>query len=139
MKTVTPYVIKYSWKWSRVSPTWEVAPFAAVATLMFCTGFYGCTVHIMPDFKPNDYLLEKHADKGKEEWEIFAWAIRDAMAKQGNFEKCEQTLREKVLYKSFMSGHVDQIEYKGKTFKAPPFRRKHPKIHDPSAESKKAN
>ena len=40
---------------------------------------------MMADFKPNDYLLEKHADKGEEDWEIFAWAVRDAMAKQGNF------------------------------------------------------
>ena len=38
-------------------------------------------IHEMPEFTPNDYLLEHHADKGTESWEIYAWAVRDAMAK----------------------------------------------------------
>lgn len=43
----------------------------------------------MPDFKPNKYLLETHKDKGKDEWEIFAWAVRDVMARVGGFYKNE--------------------------------------------------
>ena len=43
----------------------------------------------MPPFTPNEEMLEKHADKGKEDWEIYAWCVRDAMAKAGNFEKRE--------------------------------------------------
>ena len=49
-----------------------------------CT-FTTTTIHFMPPFKPNDYLIKTHADKGKEDWEIYAWAVRKAIAKQGNF------------------------------------------------------
>jgi hypothetical protein len=28
-------------------------------------------------------MFETHRDKGKEDWEIYAWAIRDIMAKVG--------------------------------------------------------
>lgn len=40
-----------------------------------------------PAFIPNDYLFKTHADKGTEKWEIYAWAVRDFMAKAGKFEK----------------------------------------------------
>ena len=39
-----------------------------------------CTLTHLPIFVPNDYLYTTHADKGKEKWEIYAWAIRDIMA-----------------------------------------------------------
>jgi hypothetical protein len=44
--------------------------------------FYSAKISLieMPAFQPNDYLYTKHADKGKEKWEIFAWAVREAMA-----------------------------------------------------------
>ena len=38
-------------------------------------------IKIMPDFTPNAYMLEKHSDKGDEPWKIYAWCVRDAMAK----------------------------------------------------------
>jgi len=38
----------------------------------------------LPAFQPNEYLYTKHADKGKERWEIFAWAVRAAMADAAN-------------------------------------------------------
>jgi len=38
-------------------------------------------IKIMPEFTPNAYMLEKHADKGVEPWEIYAWCIRDIIAK----------------------------------------------------------
>lgn len=40
----------------------------------------------MPVFIPNDYLYEKHKDKGKEKWEIFAWATREIIAEAGHLE-----------------------------------------------------
>lgn len=43
------------------------------------------TLYELPLFVPNDYLFEKHKDKGTEKWEIIAWAVRDAMAKVGGF------------------------------------------------------
>lgn len=35
----------------------------------------------LPTFIPNDYLFEKHADKGRNKAEIYAWAVRDVMSK----------------------------------------------------------
>ena len=60
-----------------------------VIAIFVCSyfAFRKCTLHIMPPFTPNEEMLEKHADKGKEDWEIYAWCVRDAMAKAGNFEK----------------------------------------------------
>ena len=49
----------------------------------------------MPQFTPNDYLFTKHADKGAEKWEIYAWAVRDAMMKSGDFEPIEIPLKVK--------------------------------------------
>ena len=64
-----------------------------------------CHVNIMPDFEPNEYLFKKHSCQGTERWEIFAWAIRDAMAKAGDFELCSINVREKVEYYRFMMGY----------------------------------
>lgn len=128
MKTVTPVVVNYSW--GAFSPTWDSMTFLGQAPLMYSyPGTYGCKVRILPDFKPNKYLLETHKDKGESEWEIFAWAVRDVMARVGGFYKNEQHLSDKMLYKQFMAGHFDQFEYNGKTFKAEPFKRKQPKIY----------
>ena len=38
------------------------------------------TINIMPPFTPNDLMLKMHADKGNEDWEIYAWCVRDAIA-----------------------------------------------------------
>lgn len=49
----------------------------------------------MPKFIPNEYLFKTHADKGTERWEIYAWAVRDAMMKCGQFEQCDISFRVK--------------------------------------------
>ena len=41
----------------------------------------------LPPLKPNDYLFEKYADKGKSKAEIFAWVARDVMAKVAKVKK----------------------------------------------------
>lgn len=56
----------------------------------------------MPNFQPNEYLFEKHADKGQERWEIYAWAVRDAIVKAGDFQECNLLFRHKLLYEKFM-------------------------------------
>ena len=66
---------------------------------------------ILPDFEPNEYLFETHGNKGKERWEIFAWAVRDIMQKNGEFGICDMSLREKDDYYKFMNGHYDQLNY----------------------------
>ena len=46
----------------------------------------------MPEFTPNTIMLERHADKGNEPWEIYAWCVRDMMTKFGNFEPLNERL-----------------------------------------------
>ena len=79
LHTVQPVVMKYTWK--TLSPTWEGMPFMAHSIFMLCWGPYQVEVNILPPFKPNEHLFEVHKDKGQEHWEIFAWAVRDLMAK----------------------------------------------------------
>ena len=86
--------------------------------IMLCSRF-SCvtsTLTIMPPFMPNDKMLELHADKGQEDWEIFAWCVRDAISKAGNLPKVDGSLREKNLYSSIYSGKADEIEIDGKTY-----------------------
>jgi hypothetical protein len=57
----------------------------------------------LPDFIPNDYLFETHKDKGEEKWEIYAWAVRDIMAKKSGRSKIEGSgLRKKIEYESLI-------------------------------------
>ena len=60
----------------------------------------------MPVFVPNDYLYTQHADKGKEKWEIYAWAIKDIMTKTGGFKHIDISNREnwKYYYEVFFDG-----------------------------------
>ena len=70
---------------------------------------YTVTTYVMPDFEPNEYLFEKHSDKGGERWEIYAWAVRDAMAKAGNFLKDDITLKAKYNYEKYMNYNRDSF------------------------------
>jgi len=62
------------------------------------------TVYVLPKFQPNEYLFKTHKDKGKEKREIYAWAIREIMAKTGNFPLDDQPYREKLIYESNLHG-----------------------------------
>lgn len=57
---------------------------------------------IMPEFEPTEYMFETHADKGRERWEVYAWALREAMMKYGDLEPCNIALRDKLVYEGFM-------------------------------------
>ena len=56
----------------------------------------------MPEFEPTEYLFETHADKGIERWEVYAWALREAMMKYGDLEPCNIALRDKLKYEAYM-------------------------------------
>ena len=62
---------------------------------------------ILPVFQPNDYLFEMHKDKGKEKWEIFAWAVRHAMARVGEKGLDDTQIREKLMYEWSMGAAKD--------------------------------
>ena len=72
--------------YNMVSPAYDCIPFVPLFILQFCDLYSTCTIKILPPFIPNDYLYKKHADKGEEKWEIYAWAVKDAMCKAGNFK-----------------------------------------------------
>ena len=86
-----------------MSPCYDVIPFFAQLILMMCTFCdLKCNITQFPTFSPNEYLFSTHADKGKEKWEIYAWAIRDILAKYGKLEKCEMQYREKLRYECML-------------------------------------
>jgi hypothetical protein len=82
-----------------MSPAYDVCPFLPLV-IMQLSLLYNTHVNLveMPAFQPNDYLFAKHADKGKEKWEIFAWAVREAMADATGLKISDQPLREKMQY-----------------------------------------
>lgn len=99
-KRVTPIYMKYPVK--GFSTAYDVVDFLPLCIMNLCWAGLKCEINIMPDFEPNDYLFKKHADKGNERWEIFAWAVRDVMAKTGEFELSNLKLQDKVDYYKYM-------------------------------------
>ena len=80
----------------------------------------------LPPFKPNKYLFETHKDKGKEEWEIYAWAVRDVMSKVSGKPTIEVDVKEKAEFKKFMTGKTDVLEKGDFRLELPPIRKKRP-------------
>jgi hypothetical protein len=62
---------------------------------------------VMPDFEPNEFLFTKHADKGNERWEIFAWAVRDAMSQASGLPLSETPMRLKPSYNDYICKYTD--------------------------------
>ena len=111
-------ILKYRWK--NFSPTWEGMPFLSHAMMQFALlRWFVCDVYVLPPFKPNDYLLQKHADKGAEPWEIFAWAVREVMAREGDFRLTSQSIRDKIAYRDFMTGKQDELTCGQRTWTLP--------------------
>lgn len=54
-------------------------------------------------------MFETHSDKGKERWEVFAWAIRDVMCTHGEFLKCNVSMRKKCEYEKYMQMQPNAI------------------------------
>jgi len=69
---------------------------------------------ILPVFKPNDWLFENHKDKGNSKWEIFAWAVRDAMCQASGLKPHDQPVREKLAYMNYMYGEGKDWRFKPK-------------------------
>ena len=101
--SVRPIVLKYDWK--LISPFTFFPRFVELIILKMCIWHSAhITITSLPIFVPNDYLYSTHADKGKEKWEIYAWAIRDIIANEGNFEKIETSLRHHSNYSRKLCG-----------------------------------
>lgn len=96
LKAVKPVVLQYSS--GILNPAYDIIPFLPFVLMQLSLFDFGCIVKELPPFVPNEYLFKTHADKGKDKWEIYAWAVRDVMAKVGNLEKSELPYREKLRY-----------------------------------------
>ena len=65
----------------------------------------------MPTFVPNDYMLKQFSHKvGKnpeletiEPWEVYAWCVRDAIAKQSGMAVSDMPMAKKIEFEEFMN------------------------------------
>ena len=81
MRTVIPSFTSFEWL-GQIRPVYDTCDFFPLAFLLLSSLETNCvTLNIMPEFIPNPTMLEMHADKGEQPWEIFAWCVRDAIAK----------------------------------------------------------
>lgn len=106
------------YQWDMFCPTFDVLTFIPFAVLHLCSFGYQATLHKLPVFVPNEYLFKTHADKvvkslatdekgpkvpQVENWEIYAWALRDIMSKTGNIPLSnDQTQGMRLNYKAIM-------------------------------------
>ena len=71
-----------------------------------------CTLYIMPVFRPTQWMIDNHKEKGEKEWEIYAECVRDAMCKAGGFPRFkDQPLKDKRAYEYFMNYKSDTLEF----------------------------
>jgi len=103
LKRCTPMVIQ-SKTTGTLIPSYDSIPLLSLVIFQCCWGFMPVKLKVLPDFEPNEFFFEKFSDKGSEPWEIYAWAIRDIMAKSGNLKLCEISYKERDQYQGFMHG-----------------------------------
>jgi len=84
LRPVTPMVMKF--EFGCVNPAFTLDILPLIILNLSLISYQHCEVNLMPAIYPNEYLFETHKDKGSEKWEIYAWAVRDAMLKCGKFE-----------------------------------------------------
>ena len=99
-KRVKPILLDYSV--GTLQPSYDIIEILPLAILQLSWTGMKCVITEMPDFEPTEYLFETHKDKGQDRWEIYAWALRDAMRKCGNLEECNMPMKEKIVYEGYM-------------------------------------
>ena len=117
MRTITPSYFKISG--GQINPCYDTISFMPLLILMFSQlNFSFAKIMTMPEFTPNAYMMEKHGDKGDEPWEIHAWCVRDAIAKQAGLKKLDEKLclQDKYAFYGLMNGHADTAEINGQLF-----------------------
>lgn len=115
LRTIQPCYVKISH--SMIDAQYNVLDILHQIVLLwssFCC--FTTTVHILPEFTPNDHMMRTQRHRGESEWEIYAECVRDAIAKHGNFEKEERPIREFLQYAHFMMGRTDELTLDGTTY-----------------------
>jgi len=109
LRPVCPVAIRYHW--TAMSPALDVLDeYINLPLLCMNTAPIRAEVKIMPSFQPNQYLFTKHADKAQEQWQIYAWATRDLIAKVGGFGKHDISYKHSItLYKYLNKQRDDYI------------------------------
>jgi len=109
MRTIQPACVMVDGP-HMVDHAWGATPFFWYLFLLVSSlcGFV-CTVHILPSFTPTMKMLELHADKGKEDWEIYAECLRAAMAKYSGLKTSNPEIRNVVQYERFMTGTKKEL------------------------------
>ena len=117
MRTITPSYFTVSG--GQVRPTYDTLGLIPLIVLMSTLlNFRFAKISIMPDFTPNAYMMENHGDKGDEPWEVFAWCVRDAIAKKASLIKLDEklNLKDKYAFVALMNGDADNAEINGQIF-----------------------
>ena len=53
-------------------------------------------------------MYKVYKDKGEERWEVYAWAIRDAMSKATGLPTSDLPARLKLKYYDYLIGKTDE-------------------------------
>eukprot|EP00351_Strombidinopsis_sp_SopsisLIS2011_P006289 CAMPEP_0116877638 /NCGR_PEP_ID=MMETSP0463-20121206/9394_1 /TAXON_ID=181622 /ORGANISM="Strombidinopsis sp, Strain SopsisLIS2011" /LENGTH=142 /DNA_ID=CAMNT_0004525071 /DNA_START=948 /DNA_END=1376 /DNA_ORIENTATION=+ len=64
-------------------------------------------------------MYETHRDSpgpNSKDWEVYAWCLRDAMAKRCKLKTDNQPMRDKLAYERFMQRESNHLVYGGHTF-----------------------
>ena len=114
MRTIQPCF--FSITSGQISPCYDTLDFLPLAVMLLTSLYFRwAKITIMPEFTPTPFMLEKHADKGKQPWEIYAWCVRDAMSKHSGYTKCDYklSLKDKFAYCDLMSAKIDKATING--------------------------
>ena len=113
MRTMQPCFVTISD--SAVRPCYDIMNLPELLILLFSRfSKTVSTLTIMPPFMPNEKMLELHADKGKQDWEIYAWCVRDAISKASGLAKFDnKSLKERIDYSSLYEGKKYEITIDG--------------------------
>ena len=120
MRTVTPCIFKIGS--GQIRPTYDSINFFEHQFILLANfSFHMANLYILPEFTPTPWMLQHHADKdpeGTDPWKIYAWCVRDLIAKYGNIEPLDERLclQDRLNYCSLMSGQVDKAEINGQMF-----------------------
>ena len=100
--TIRPVYMKYGQ--SYFSPAYDVLEMFTLILFTLCCANNNltCVVGVLPDFQPNEYFFTTHADKGPERWQIYAWAVRDALSKASGLPTCDMSSRVQKAYYSYL-------------------------------------
>ena len=117
MRTVIPSYVEITS--GQVRPYYDTCEMIPLFVLLFSSfNTMTVTLHIMPEFTPNTRMLELHADKAEQPWEIYAWCVRDAMSKKSGIPKQNNVVfKDKIAYCDFMNCYTDHMEVHGRMFR----------------------